>query len=196
MDLYLTLKKCYKKGVDPFVLFSKMSDTCKGDLKLKNEVVLFYEIYKEFDIVERILRCSRNEFDLLLSEYDDKYRNVLIAIARFVRPDVNVNYQSTISVKKKIKVKGRKSQTVVSLKGKPFTNQQTYLTRQNAINGCQVLMQQIQPKRNIKISSLLTDVEVLTSASVVDFEIRILKNGSWTYQKGGILKRAKCIYKY
>ena len=194
MDFYLTLKRCYKKDVDPFVLYSKMSDTCKGDLKLKNEVVLFYEIYKECDIVERISRCSKNEFDLLLYEYDDKYRNVLMAIARFVHPDFNVDYQIAVSVKKKVKVKGRNSQTIVSLKSKPFTNQQTYLTQQNAINGCQMLMQQIQPKRNIKVSSLLTDVEVLTSTTVVDFEILIFKNGSWTYQKGGILKRAKCVY--
>lgn len=194
MDFYSTLKRCYKKGIEPFVLYSKMSDTCKGDLKLKKEVVLFYEIYKECDIVERIYRCPQKEFDLLLNEYDVKYRNVLIAIARCVRSDLNVNYQNSNLVKKKVEVKRENPKTVVSRKNKSFTNQQTHLARQTAINACQMLVRQIHPKRNIKVSSLLTDLEVLTSATVVDYEIRIKKNGSWVYRKGGILKRTKCVY--
>lgn len=192
MNFYSILMDCYQKNINPFVLYSMMNDICKSDLKLKKEVGYFYEIHKQRDIVEDILRCSKYDFSVLLNQYDKKYSNVLAAIARFRHPDWEIDYKSTSVDNKNVKInKTVLSNTVISQKN-PICKQQFV-----PIKVCKPKKQPINivaKKRNIKVSSLLSDVEIVTTCSVVNFEIRFLQNGKWILQNGGVLKRKLCVY--
>ena len=61
MDFYSILQVCYKKGITPFALYSTMLDFCKGDLALKEQVGVLYQIYKQSDIFDEIALCKEGK---------------------------------------------------------------------------------------------------------------------------------------
>jgi hypothetical protein len=67
--------------------------------------------------------------------------------------------------------------------------------------GVQLLAQYIAPKpkrivakRSVEIKSILSDVEILTSATATDVEICVHNAGKCFYRNSGIIRRKSCVY--
>lgn len=199
MKFYLTLKECYKKGMTPFELYSIMSDLCGSDLKLKREIDYLYASYKQRDIFEQISRCSKDEFDLLLKEYDKKFVGVVISVANLLHPEWKMECKSESIEDKRVKANkvisnNLTSRSVPLIKQSMPKAQKIVNAKQKALNVKRQRNMFYATQKSISINSFLSNVEITTRAGVVDFEIRTFQNCKWTVVNKGILKRRDYVY--
>lgn len=208
MDFYCALKSCYRKGMSPFALYSELLDLCKGDIKLKNEIDCFYQLYKRGDIFEKISLCNQNQFDELVKSYDKKEKDCLFSVAMLLHNDWNLTASKGESKKVKIKVQ-RAAQSVQQGKSKkrpllnnlaiikPVAQNKPVLANkpvQKAKKANKVKKAVITPRKKIKVSSLLSNVDITTCLGAADIEMRVVQNGRWTSLNKGIIRRKDCTY--
>ena len=182
MDFNTILQACYKKGITPFELYCSMLDFCKGDLEIKEQIGVLYNLYKQRDIFDEISLCEEVDFALFLEQYSQKERDCAKKIARFIHPRWVVKDERKSSNRQKIKIQRVVSNTTKAQQ-KVFLKQNNNVQRQVVTpptakvqnnNGVQILAKYIAPKpkktakRDIEIRSLLSDVIVLIDSNVTD----------------------------
>lgn len=191
MDLYLALTTCYKQNIYPFELYSALSDMCKSNLALKEQVETLYKLSKQKDIFVEISNCTQTNFLNLLQAHDESTRDCLVSIARLLHPDWKLSRANIGGAKQTVKVQNgvisqRPQVDKVSVKkqGKQPTNQITYKNSESSTSYTS----------SIKIISLLSSLDVVTSQTIADFQVRVCQNGVWLACRDCIIKRQNAIF--
>ena len=209
MDFYSILKASYREGLTPFELYSQMCDLCKGDLKLKEMAKLLYTLYTRRDIFEEIALCGETDFggglrfSLYVKEFSKQEQKCLVEVARLLRP----NWIFRIEEGGDSIEKGKTSAKDGAKAGAQQATSPATVTPAKAVVNTSSAQRNIPPVKTpkpapkpkaeidtVQISSLVSDLDVKTSASAASVEVRILQGGIWTPKKKGIGKRGTMFY--
>ena len=204
MNFYNLLKNCYHEGISPFELYSQMSDLCKGDLELKDQVQTLYCLYKVVDIFYDISTCNTAEdgVQTKLFAYVEKYSSVeqrcLWAVVQLLHPNLAIPTDMQSAVAQKAQTPKRQNlKQEVNKKG--FQNQSPVVTPPQVIPVKNPLpikakVKKAVNKETLHVSNLLSDLIIQTAHAVPDFRITVLRNGVWSALKKNIAKRGANVY--
>lgn len=176
MDLYLALTTCYKQDLSPFELYSALLDICKGNLALKEQVETLYKLCKQKDIFVEISNCTQTDFSSLLQSYDAPTRDCLVSVARLLHPDWDMSTANIGSSKQIAKVQNGEVSTAPQAVETPAQSQIKQLPKEAICKNSESLSVE---KQSIKITSLVSSLDVITSHTMEEFQVRVCQNGVW-----------------
>ena len=202
MDFYSILKASYREGLTPFELYSQMCDLCKGDLKLKEMAKLLYTLYTRRNIFEEISLCGETDFggglqfSLYVKEFSKQEQKCLVEVARLLRPNwiFRIDNQGESVEKVKATKDGAKAGTPQAATPATVTPAKTPALQTKPPPPPKPTPKPKADINTVQISSLVSDLDIKTSASAASVEVRILQGGIWTPKKKGIGKRGTMFY--
>lgn len=191
MDLYLALTTCYKQNIHPFELYSALLDICKGNLALKEHVETLYKLCKQKDIFVEISNCTQTDFSSLLQSYDAPTRDCLVSVARLLHPDWDMSTANIGSSKQIAKVQNGEVSPAPQVVETPAQSQIKQLPKEATCKNSESLSVE---KQSIKITSLVSSLDVITSHTIEEFQVRVCQNGVWIACRDCIIKRQNVIF--
>ena len=203
MDFFILLKTCYCEGISPFSLYSQMCDFCKGDLKLKAQVEVLYDLYRQRDVFHEISDCDEHEgggrlgIAAYLQRYSAAEQKCLWAVVRLLHEEWTIpSVQSERVERVKVPQRQRQKQGVHR---DGFQPQAGFLAAPVGNAPATASPANKPPKKGaaretLHVSNMVSDLHIQTSVNETDFHILTLQNGAWTTRSGGVGRCGANVY--